>query len=82
MGYLDWIKRHGQSPEKEANDAGRKPMNGLFAEWRQDYQLGKHRDETGREPASRPLEKAREPKPETKKPPAGRERVKGHDIPF
>jgi hypothetical protein len=83
VGYLDWIKTRGKNwaAPSDSKDAG-KSMSQLFAEWRLDYKLAKQRDETGREPASRSVEKVQEPKSEAKKAPAKRDRIKGHDISF
>jgi hypothetical protein len=54
----------------------------LFAEWRQDHQLAKERDQTGREPERRTVEADAAPAPASSKTLPRRERGKGHDIPF
>jgi hypothetical protein len=45
MAYLDWIKERIRDVPK-VTPADR----ALFAEWRQDHQMAKQRDETGKEP--------------------------------
>jgi hypothetical protein len=83
MGYLDWIKGRGRDSSAPPDTKGTdKSMGHLFAEWRLDYRLAKHRDETGREPASRSVEKVQEPQSKAKKAPAKREGIKDHDIPY
>ena len=85
MAFLDWVKRRGSESPENVQSAAPQPSkspDGLFAEMRQDYQLARQRDETGREPESASPETAPAPKPETKKQPPRRERMKGHDIPF
>jgi hypothetical protein len=85
MSFLDWVKRRGSESPENVQSAAPQPSkspDGLFAEMRQDYQLARQRDETGREPESVAPEMASAPKAEMKKQPPRRERMKGHDIPF
>jgi hypothetical protein len=57
MGLIDWIKNRGRQipvdPELTPQAHGHKDWKGVLAEMREDYALGKQRDETGKEPESR-----------------------------
>jgi hypothetical protein len=66
----------GQMP-KEAQE-----HRALFAEWRQDHEMARERDATGKEPERRPIPSPETGKSKTAPTPPKRVKVRSRDIPF
>lgn len=82
MGFLDWMKDKNETKAKDVapekvSQRHTPSFERAVAEWKQDKEMAKERDETGREPACRSLDvRPLERKPKTKV------KVRSRDIPF
>jgi hypothetical protein len=82
MGFLDWMKNKQEQKAKtvEPEGIGRRhtpSFERAAAEWKQDTEIAKERNETGKEPEYRPLDVKpieRKERPKVK--------VRSRDIPF
>jgi hypothetical protein len=82
MGLIDWIKQERNSkkttPEGNVTKRCTPSFERLAAEIKQDREMAKERDETGKEPECRPLDI----KPLDRKASPKRAKTHDHDVPF